>query len=353
MFYIVRNNHQFGPYDLDRLTALVQKGNVILQDEVIDTKMPLPVNGCVRDVFRHYGVHASVSTSRSFSPFSRLGLEIFFSKRTFSWQMIKQDKQFLLLAFVGLSPLVLMPFSEIFPDKFSFYLISLYFSSIWALFFYYFFKTSQVVRKTTIKLFFTVQVVMMVLWGLGLNQLNPFYASLNSSNFFVRAVSYVCGVGFTEEFAKALPLFFIAHYSRRPLIPQTLVFYGLMCGISFGVFEGVDYQTTVNHEMDLNGLYGAAFFANIARLTSLPFFHAVCTGIAGYFISFAHLYPRFRNYLLVAAIAIPGMSHGFYDVLCGVSHIGAVAMAVLVVLLLNYYIRNDKYVQHQLSDFDA
>ena len=48
-----------------------------------------------------------------------------------------------------------------------------------------------------------------------------------------------------------------------PLIPQTLVFYGLMSGIAFGVFEGVQYVSigsasgTVQYAQVLNGTRGS------------------------------------------------------------------------------------------------
>ena len=107
-------------------------------------------------------------------------------------------------------------------------------------------------------------------------------------HFPFNLLGYVFGVGLTEEFGKMIPLLIILRKAKEPLIPQTMVFYGLMAGISFGVFEGVQYQMTVNAEQT----YDVSFFLNIARLTSLPFLHACWCGIAGYFLSFAHLYPK-------------------------------------------------------------
>lgn len=111
----------------------------------------------------------------------------------------------------------------------------------------------------------------------GLNRLNFFYL-FTHFNFPLSIVGYVFGVGITEEFTKMLPLLYLEKRSREPILAQTLVYYGLMAGIAFGVFEGVEYQTTVN----INADYTSAFLLNIARLTSLPFMHAVWAGIAGY-----------------------------------------------------------------------
>ena len=125
-----------------------------------------------------------------------------------------------------------------------------------------------------------------------------------------------------------------------------MVFYGLMCGIAFGVYEGVEYQTEVN----VNFEYSDAFFYNIMRLTSLPFFHAMCTGLAGYFISFAVLYPRYRRLLYFYALSMPAIMHGLYDTFCGISTILAVLFAFAIALLLNYYQQNDKFVQSLLKE---
>ena len=90
-----------------------------------------------------------------------------------------------------------------------------------------------------------------------------------------------------------------------------MVFYGLMSGIAFGVFEGVQYQITVNAQQT----YDVSFFLNIARLTSLPFLHACWCGIAGYFLSFANLYPKYRRGLYTLALCVPAVIHGLYDAL--------------------------------------
>jgi RsiW-degrading membrane proteinase PrsW (M82 family) len=52
---------------------------------------------------------------------------------------------------------------------------------------------------------------------------------------------------------------------------------------------------------------------NLIRLTTLSFLHAIWTGIAGYFIGFARLYPERRTGLLMVAIGAPTLLHGCYD----------------------------------------
>lgn len=137
------------------------------------------------------------------------------------------------------------------------------------MFFYYMFRTRQVNFKTTVSTFFLTQLGVFIIFS-GLNQLNFFYVFTHAP-FPLSIVGYILGVGLTEEFAKQVPLYIFQNRSREPMLPQTMVYYGLMAGIAFGVFEGVQYQTQVNIRAD----YTTAFVLNIARLTSLPFLHAV------------------------------------------------------------------------------
>lgn len=125
-----------------------------------------------------------------------------------------------------------------------------------------------------------------------------------------------------------------------------MVFYGLMAGISFGVFEGVQYQMTVNAEQT----YDVSFFLNIARLTSLPFLHACWCGIAGYFLSFAHLYPKYRRGLYVLAISIPAIVHGLYDSFADLGAISLV-MVFLGLMLLMMYLKQSVDYQSKLRQW--
>ena len=89
---------------------------------------------------------------------------------------------------------------------------------------------------------------------------------------------------------------------------------------------------TVNAEQT----YDVSFFLNIARLTSLPFLHACWCGIAGYFLSFAHLYPKYRRGLYVLAISIPTIVHGLYDSLANYRVVPLVLVFLGLMLLMVY-----------------
>lgn len=344
MIYIVRNNQRYGPYTEATLLTYVENGQILLQDKAVkDNSQEVKTVGYflrearLRVRIKHKG--------NLLAQLKDIGSELIIPKASFASKQWLSDKRLLTLALIGLIPSMLMMFPL--GDFFIFYSIALYFSGIWGLFFYYFFKTSQVSIKITMCVFFLTQLFVFLIWDLlGLAGLNPFYHIIGS-NLILNIVGYTLGVGLTEEFAKAIPLLILCKWAKEPLVPQTVVYYGLMSGIAFGVFEGVQYQMGVNAELE----YTTSFFMNIARLTSLPFLHAIWCGIAGYFIAFANLYPQYRISLYFLAIAIPALLHGLYDTFCS-SLLGmliALPITFVGVILLMTYLKQSGNYQSKLK----
>lgn len=327
--YIIRNNQRFGPYTESILLSYVNQGQILLQDKAIE-ESDLQEH-TVGYYLNKIGMKPKVvNQGNIISQLKNIGSELIFPKTAMLSKSFLTDQRFLILAIVGLLPMVIMhlPLGGIM----LFYEVSLYFSIIWGLFFYTCFKTQQVSLKTTLSVFFLTQILIFVLWDvLGLPNLNPLYAFVETS-FPINIIGYVFGVGLTEELVKLLPLLFILKKAKEPLIPQTLVFYGLMSGIAFGVYEGVGYQTTINAQQE----YDVSFFLNIARLTSLPFLHACWCGIAGYFLAFAHLYPKYRRGLYALAWGVPAIIHGLYDSLSNFWGVSLMMVFVGLMLLMVY-----------------
>lgn len=345
MIYILWNNQQYGPYTEQTLLSYVENGQILLQDRAIkDNNLEVKTVGCFLREAR-LSVHLK-HQGNLLTQLKDIGAELIIPRSSFATKQWLSDKRLLTLALIGLVPSILMMFPL--GDFLTFYSIALYFSGIWGLFFYYFFKTSQVSAKITLGIFFLTQLFVFLVWDLlGLAGLNPFYHIIGMNSIF-NMLGYILGVGVTEELAKAISLFMICKRAKEPLIPQTMVYYGLMSGIAFGVFEGVQYQMGVNAELG----YTESFFMNIARLTSLPFLHAVWCGIAGYFIAFANLYPKYRISLYFLAIAIPAVLHGLYDTFCG-SLLGmfiALPITFIGVILLMTYLKQGVNYQSKLRN---
>lgn len=338
--YVIRNNQRHGPYDEHTLLSYVNNGQILKQDKAlaVGDNQERTVGFYMKQA--HLKCHIP-NKGNIIKQLSSIGTELIFPRTKMFSKQFLSDQRFLILALVGLLPMAIMniPLGGVF----LFYEVSLYFSIIWGLFFYACFKTPQVNLKTTMSVFFLTQMCVFIAWDLmGLPKLNPFYM-LTDIAFPINILGYVFGVGFTEELAKAIPLLFILHKAKEPLIPQTMVFYGLMSGIAFGVFEGVQYQTTINAQQ----AYDVSFFLNIARLTSLPFLHACWCGIAGYFLSFSMLYPKYRWGLRVLAISVPAIIHGLYDSLTNI-HFVPLILVFFGLMLLTIYLKQGVNYQSKL-----
>jgi RsiW-degrading membrane proteinase PrsW (M82 family) len=346
MYYILRNNQLFGPYSIDVLVTYVEEGKILTFDKAYSASNPQDIR-TVGYFLKINGRGIKIKHKGSvFQQLKDTGKELIIPNNAFAWKEIRKDSRLLWLALLGLAPAFLIRFFSVVPFI-TFYAISLYFSIIWGLFFFYFFKTPQINTKTTISLFFILQAFVFIIWDIlhlpKLAVINHLYSLTESSSFLFRLIGFIFGVGLLEEAAKAIPLLLIIYRAKEPYIPQSLVFYGLMSGIAFGVFEGVQYQTTINTQLD----YADAFFMNVARLTSLPFLHAIWTGMAGYFVAFANLYPKYRRSLYFLAIFIPAVIHGLYDTL-GWSISGLLLTLTSVILLMAYLKQGVNY-QSKLS----
>ena len=345
MIFIIRNNQQFGPYEPLVLKKYIEDGKILACDKAFQQSNPTKIE-TAGFFLKQLGIKLNIQHKGNiFSQIKDMGRELILPNDVFNRKEWLKDKRLLILAIIGLAPAFLIKFTLV--PFVTFYAIALYFSVIWGLFFFYLFKTVQVKTKTTILLFFLLQILVFVLWDiLHLPKwpvINIFYSFTESSSWILRLFGFIFGVGFCEELVKAIPLFILIKRAREPYIPQTLVFYGLMSGIAFGVFEGVQYQMTVNANLD----YSSAFFMNIARLTSLPFLHAIWAGTAGYFLAFSNLYPKYRASLYFLAIGIPACIHGLYDTL-GWSLLGLLLTLLSVILLMSYLKQGVNY-QSKLS----
>lgn len=340
MIIITRNDHDYGPFDERVVAQYVEEGKLLLHDKARDAETGR--TGIVKEFLYKKGIHPRIRNNGTLSKQLSYVSKFIYPKDDMRRHNLFEDKRLLILAIVGLSLsfIMMLPIG----GYLVFYVVSLYFATIWGLFFYYMFRTRQVTLKTTISTFFLTQVGVFIIFS-GLNSLNFFYI-FTRAGFPVNIIGFILGVGLTEEFAKQVPLYILHRNSREPMLPQTMVFYGLMAGIAFGVFEGVQYQTTVNIRAD----YTSAFVLNIARLTSLPFLHALWAGIGGYFVGMAGLYPRYRKALYALALLIPATLHGLYDSFADVMYLVSLAVAVFSVLLLMAYLRRSNTIRERLRN---
>lgn len=354
-YCVFKGEELIGPFTIQELQEFVRSGLVLTRDIAFSTDDP-DAERPVETLLKSNGLSCKVEHKGNiFKQISDIGKELILPSMTFTKEPWKQDNKLFVLSLIGITMSVILVIAELFSPHMIFYAIALYFSAVWGVLFHYLFKTLQVNLKLATLIFFVTQGVIIVAYNfLGISSLNPFYYFLESENGLVRLCSYIFGVGFVEETVKFLPVLFILLRSKDVLTPQTVVYYGLISGISFGVFEGVEYQTGVNFAIMADNPneagYAYSFLYNIARLTCLPFLHAIWAGISAYFGAFAFLYPRYRRSLFALAILIPATLHGFYDYFCGVSQILTVPITLIAVILLMVYLKINYSFHSKLAD---
>ena len=172
-YTIIRNNQTFGPFTLESIKNAVEDGKLLKNDQLYENDDTTRVT-TIRRLFKQNNIKVHVKNSGTIvRQLGKIGRELLLPKELFSKETYTKDKRLMLLALVGLSPLFLMFIAL--GEFITFYAISLYFSVIWGMFFYSFFKTKQVKLKITLSVFFLTQVCVFLVWGLGLNQINFFY----------------------------------------------------------------------------------------------------------------------------------------------------------------------------------
>jgi protease PrsW len=342
---VQRGGQVYGPYTSQIAAQYLSLGHLMPQDLAKDDALSGSVWEPLSDLLARAGKPV-LSHGQGVIGKSLQDLKSFDFRLLFPWQEIKsfrwiKDRKLIYLAIIGLAPAAALAVSG--ASSMAYWAIALYFSSLWALFFYYLFKTPQVRTPICFLCFFFTGVISIAVL-LVVQQIPPWsliYPLADSENFVLRALGMFFAVGINEEICKAAIIFWVVKRPGISLMPQTVVFYGMISGLGFGIYEGVVYQQTVNRDQGVD----AAYFLNIARLTSLPFLHAVWTGIGAYFISFATLVPKKRHGLWVLAIIIPAVLHAIYNTF-GWNIIGLGSGFLGVVLLMTYLSNCNQMHQH-------
>jgi protease PrsW len=258
-----------------------------------------------------------------------------------------EDKKLLLVMGFGLAPLLIL---TVFSGdlKSAYWAFALYFSIIWAAFFYFIFpneniKVGQAVGAFAATAFISMSILLYSYRILPFSWLSDLTDSRHS---IVRCLGFIFGVGLPEELCKSAAIFYILNRAKKTGISVSdIIFYGLMSGLGFGIYEGVSYQMGRNFSYSSSS--SEYYLLNIIRLTSLPFLHAIWTGIAAYFLSFSFLFPRRRKGLILLAIGIPTILHAFYDIFA-LDTLG-ILLAVLSVAIFGIFLKKAKDLESGLQ----
>lgn len=320
---VIRNGKSFGPYTPQQVADYIHQNKLLLNDlAFLDND---PQTYTLQNILSKLGIR--IHAESPLASIKKVGVDFLFPWASISNMGWRNDPRFLVLASVGLLPLALSIFAT---SSLVYIGLAVYASVLWGLFFFSQFKTDQVQVKVCLK---TMGISCLFIFALLLlNTLIPYHrnALVHSNGFFIQFIMMLLFAGIPEEICKVAPIFFMLRRPGTILKPQTVVFYGLLSGLTFGLYEGVLYQIGINKHMDAD----TAYYLNVLRLTSLPFLHATWCGISSYFVAFSAILPAHRYGLCVIAIAVPALLHALYNSL----GIFSILPAFISILLLMLYL---------------
>jgi RsiW-degrading membrane proteinase PrsW (M82 family) len=248
-----------------------------------------------------------------------------------------ENLRLVLASFLGLFPLLVVTVISISPllTGVGYWLLAFYFAVVWAIFFRFLIPRARPRWYESLGFFFGVGVFSMLFlqilyhwFGLG------YFLSWMGSDDPVRALlGNWLGAGLPEELVKGLPVLYYVHRNPGTLNFSTIVFLGVLAGLGFGIYEGVNYQKDRNFDLADNP--GEYYLLNVLRLTALPFLHSMWTGIAAFFIGLS-TYCRRRWWVLILAFLLPSVLHGLFNYFGRTyAHFG---MAIMSVIFFNIYL---------------
>lgn len=358
-FLVDSDGHRIGPYERGELALFLARGLVEADSLVVSeagddavrldsvlTDVEPPRLGVLRRSPRPKETSEADPTKEEPSSiaqdFLRLAPHLMLPLKDLSRLPWRENRRIVALAFVGLMPLLLMLHLHTTRNLgVAIWGVALYSSLIWALFFYITFSPTGIHVTRGLLTFaastvFSISLVALARWVI------PFQWVLvwiSAPNMGTRWAGHLVGVAAVEELAKLFPLYFLWPARLRP---RAMMFYGLVSGLGFGIYEGVAYQSSYNLQVSFpDGIptpegAGVYYMLNILRITSLPFLHAMWTGIAGYFIGLAAQFPQRPGGFFLAAILVPSLLHSTYNTFS--TSLAGVIVAFVTVLALNLYV---------------
>jgi RsiW-degrading membrane proteinase PrsW (M82 family) len=186
---------------------------------------------------------------------------------------------------------------------------SLYVAPLWAIAFYLLIRPGRIGRK---EVFAALLIVGGTLGWMQVVTIN-INDHLNPASFL-----QALGVGFNEEFSKAVVILVIALVLRRfrdtKWDVRMWMFLGTIAGLTFGVREASQYTAEsvlgINHNP---GLVIVDLLSFAERVFVDGFQHAIWAGISAFFIGMGVNYARRRVQLIVSGIAIVAVLHALND----------------------------------------
>ena len=337
MFYIKRNKKESGPFNSSQVKAYCNSGNVILSDLIRheNTHKYITIN----EFLKLNNIQIQQKKERIGEVFLNiLKLQlVFINPFKYLNSCIRENLIIYILLAIVLIPVLALYTSEI--PVLSYTIYGIYFASIWGLILYKILGTKQ----TDLKVVFTISITTILTSFFSIELFHQtsiwilFEKFIYSNNIISKFLAMLFGVAILEELLKQMFVYATIIRDKKVILPRTAILYGMIAGMSFGIFEGIEYQMNLNKSFSIDVNY----FTNIIRITSLPFFHAIWAGIGAYFISLSFIEVKYKYSFRIMGLLIPVLLHALYNTF-GLNVFGISVIIFSSILLTIYLTKSDK-----------
>jgi RsiW-degrading membrane proteinase PrsW (M82 family) len=344
MFYIKRNTKEYGPFNADKVKADCNSGNILLRDLIRHENTQKYIT--IAEFLKLNNIQIQQTEEQIDEVFFNIFKlqSVFINPFKYLNSSIKENEIIYILLAIVLIPVLALYTSGI--PMLSYSIYGLYFASIWGLILYKIIATKQTDLK--IILIISITTILASIFSIELFHQTSIWSVFDkliySNNIILKFFAMLFGVAILEEALKQVFVYVTIIRDKKVILPRTAILYGMIAGLSFGIFEGIEYQMTLNKTftMDVN------YFTNIIRLTSLPFFHAIWAGIGAYFISLSFIELKYKYSFRIMGLFIPSLLHALYNTF-GLNVFG-IAIIILSSILLTVYLTKSDMVGKQLNN---
>jgi len=343
MFYIKRNDIEFGPFSSEKIITQC-KSRVIFMSDLIrheNTKKYITISEFIK--LNDIDISQKEEKIKDIL-FNILKLQsIFTNPFKYMNSSIKENAIIYVLLTIVLIPILGLLTLKV--PSLSYSIYGFYFALIWGLILYKTIATKQ----TDLKIIIITSIVTILLSTIIISLFHNtslwilIKGFIDSKNYVLKLIGMFLGVALIEESLKQIFVYLTILREDKIILPRTAILYGMIAGLSFGIFEGVEYQMTINKTFTQDSNY----FLNIIRLTSIPFFHAIWAGIGAYFASLSFLELQYKYSFRIMGLLLPAILHTLYNVL-GISILG-ISVTIFSTILLTVYLTKSDIVGKQLN----
>ena len=344
MFYIKRNTKEYGPFSADKVKEGCDSGNIILRDLIRHENTQKYIT--IAEFLKLNNIQIQQTEEQIDEVFFNIFKlqSVFINPFKYLNSSIKENAIIYILLAIVLIPVLALYTSGV--PMLSYSIYGLYFASIWGLILYKIIATKQTDLK--IILIISITTILSSIFSIELFHQTSIWSVFSkliySNNIILKFLAMLFGVAILEEALKQVFVYVTIIRDKKVILPRTTILYGMIAGLSFGIFEGIEYQMNLNKSFSVDVNY----FTNIIRITSLPFFHAIWAGIGAYFISLSFIELKYKYSFRIMGLFIPALLHALYNTF-GLNVFG-IAIIILSSILLTVYLTKSDMVGKQLNN---